>query len=72
MLHYKQNTSGDASCSISSKQLMRNLFGEGKISEDMNFDWVNKDNIHNVYSSLFILLKTIKMPILVKIGTKLN
>jgi hypothetical protein len=34
----------------SSKQLMRNsLFGEGKISEDMNFDWVNKDNIHNVY-----------------------
>jgi hypothetical protein len=29
---------------------MRNsLFGEGKISEDMNFDWVNKDNIHNVY-----------------------
>jgi uncharacterized protein YpuA (DUF1002 family) len=42
----------------SSKQLMRNsLFGEGKISEDMNFDWVNKDNIHNVYQ-LFVLLKT--------------
>jgi hypothetical protein len=33
----------------SSKQLMRNsLFGEGKIVR-MNFDWVNKDNIHNVY-----------------------
>jgi hypothetical protein len=32
------------------KQLMRNsLFGEGKISQDMNFDWVNNDNIHNVY-----------------------
>jgi hypothetical protein len=32
----------------SSKQ-RNSLFGEGKISEDMNFDWVNKDNIHNVY-----------------------
>jgi hypothetical protein len=29
---------------------MRNsLFGEGKIGDDMNFDWVNKDNIHSVY-----------------------
>ena len=35
---------------ISSKQKMRNaLFGEGKIGEDMNFNWVNKDNIHSVY-----------------------
>lgn len=25
------------------------LFGEGKIGEDMKFDWVNKDNIHSVY-----------------------
>lgn len=33
-----------------SKQQMRNaLFGEGKIGEDMNFSWVNKDNILNVY-----------------------
>ncbi len=32
------------------KQQLRNaLFGEGKIGDDMNFDWVNKDNIHNVY-----------------------
>lgn len=32
------------------KQQMRNaLFGEGKIGEDMNFSWVNKDNILNVY-----------------------
>lgn len=32
------------------KQQLRNaLFGEGKIGEDMNFDWVNKDNIHSVY-----------------------
>jgi hypothetical protein len=34
----------------SSKQQMRNsLFGEGKIGEDMNFDWVNAANIHSVY-----------------------
>jgi len=33
-----------------SNQQMRNeLFGEGKIGEDMNFDWVNAGNIHNVY-----------------------
>jgi hypothetical protein len=32
------------------KQLMRNsLFDEGKMSQHMNFDWVNNDNIHNVY-----------------------
>jgi hypothetical protein len=34
----------------SSKQQIRNaLFGEGKIGDDMNFDWVNKDNILSVY-----------------------
>jgi hypothetical protein len=32
------------------KQVLRNaLFGEGKIGDDMNFGWVNKDNIHSVY-----------------------
>ncbi|MBC7606538.1 MAG: hypothetical protein H7199_06240 [Burkholderiales bacterium] len=32
------------------KQQLRNaLFGEGKIGDDMNFAWVNKDNIHEVY-----------------------
>jgi len=32
------------------KQQLRNaLFGEGKIGDDMNFAWVNKDNIHSVY-----------------------
>ncbi|MBF7090074.1 hypothetical protein IUY40_00760 [Flavobacterium sp. ALJ2] len=31
-------------------QKMRDaLFGEGKIGEDMNFDWVNAKNIHSVY-----------------------
>lgn len=32
------------------KQKLRNaLFGEGKIGDDLNFDWVNKDNIHSVF-----------------------
>jgi hypothetical protein len=32
------------------KQQLRNaLFGEGKIGDDMNFAWVDKDNIHDVY-----------------------
>ena len=40
----------EAKAEISSKQLLRNaLFGEGKIGDDMNFDWVNKDNILGVY-----------------------
>jgi hypothetical protein len=48
---------------------MRNsLFGEGKIGDDMNFDWVNKDNILMYTDNLFILLKIIKTTILVKIG----
>ncbi|MET0760632.1 MAG: hypothetical protein ABWZ56_09445 [Flavobacterium sp.] len=35
---------------VNPKQQLRNaLFGEGKIGDDMNFDWVNKDNIHSVY-----------------------
>lgn len=36
------------------KQQLRNaLFGEGKVGDDMNFDWVNASNIHSVYQ-LFI------------------
>lgn len=39
-----------AAATPNSKQQMRNsLFGEGKIGDDMNFDWVNKDNILSVY-----------------------
>ena len=35
---------------VSPKQRLRNaLFGQGKIGDDMNFSWVNKDNIHSVY-----------------------
>jgi len=35
-------------------QKLRNMFfGEGKIGEDMNFSWVNKDNILKVYDDFF-------------------
>jgi hypothetical protein len=34
----------------SPKQQLRNaLFGEGKIGDDMSFNWVNAQNIHSVY-----------------------
>jgi hypothetical protein len=39
-----------ATTTVNSKQKLRNaLFGQGKIGDDMNFSWVNKDNIHSVY-----------------------
>lgn len=35
-------------------QILRDrFFGAGKIGEDMNFAWVNKDNILNVYQNFF-------------------
>ena len=35
-------------------QLLRDrFFGEGKVGEDMNFSWVNKDNILKVYDDFF-------------------
>jgi len=37
---------------ITSKQKLRNaLFGQGKIGNDMSFDWVNAANIHDVYQT---------------------
>lgn len=39
-----------AAAAANPRQMLRNaLFGEGKIGDDLNFDWVNKDNIHSVY-----------------------
>ncbi|MBA9072417.1 galactokinase [Flavobacterium gossypii] len=36
------------------KQLLRDAyFGAGKIGEDMNFSWVNKDNILRVYNDFY-------------------
>lgn len=35
-------------------QMLRDcFFGAGKIGEDMNFSWVNKNNILNVYDAFF-------------------
>lgn len=43
-----------APVAVNSKQQLRNaLFGEGKVGDDMNFDWVNKDNILKVYDAFF-------------------
>jgi hypothetical protein len=43
-----------ALASANPKQKLRNtLFGEGKIGDDMNFSWVNKDNILGVYDLFF-------------------
>jgi hypothetical protein len=37
---------------VTPKQKLRNaLFGEGKIGDDMSFDWVNASNIHSVYQT---------------------
>jgi hypothetical protein len=39
---------------VGPKQKLRNVFfGEGKVGEDMNFSWVNKDNILKVYDVFF-------------------
>lgn len=49
-LKAKMEAAAATEAASSPKQTLRNaLFGEGKIGDDMNFDWVNKDNIHNVY-----------------------
>lgn len=38
----------------STKQLVRDrFFGEGKVNDDMNFSWVNKDNILQVYQDFY-------------------
>lgn len=35
------------------QKLRNTFFGEGKVGEDMNFGWVNKDNILKVYDDFF-------------------
>ncbi|TPD66087.1 hypothetical protein [Flavobacterium microcysteis] len=43
-----------ASTPPNKKQLLRDAyFGAGKIGEDMNFSWVNKDNILKVYNDFY-------------------
>ena len=39
---------------VNPNQMLRDrFFGAGKIGEDMNFSWVNKDNILNTYETFF-------------------
>ena len=46
---------------INPNQLLRDrFFGAGKIGEDMNFSWVNKDNILTTYQSFFDTYKANK------------
>jgi len=46
---------------INPNQLLRDrFFGSGKIGEDMNFSWVNKDNILSTYQSFFDTYKANK------------
>ncbi len=41
-----------AAIAANPKQKLRNaLFGEGKVGNDMNFNWVNAGNIHSVYQT---------------------
>ncbi|MES2409822.1 MAG: hypothetical protein V4535_00105 [Bacteroidota bacterium] len=49
-----EREAAEAAKTVSPKQSLRNkLFGEGKMSEDMNFSWVNKDNILQVYQDFY-------------------
>lgn len=49
----KTNSTDKSTGSNSSKLLRDRLFGAGKIGSDMNFNWVNKDNILAVYQNFF-------------------
>ncbi|AWA30004.1 hypothetical protein HYN48_07895 [Flavobacterium magnum] len=47
-------TATAASTTPDRKQVLRDsYFGAGKIGEDMNFSWVNKDNILKVYNDFY-------------------
>lgn len=46
--------SAPAPTASNGKQVLRDAyFGAGKIGEDMNFSWVNKDNIVDVYQNFY-------------------
>lgn len=53
-LKAKYEAEREAATTKSPKQVVRDrLFGEGKIGDDMNFSWVNKDNILQVYQDFY-------------------
>lgn len=50
-----------AATKVNPNQLLRDrLFGAGKLGEDMNFSWVNKDNILNTYQQFYDAYKANK------------
>ena len=54
LYYYEQKllTNTTTTTAANPKQQLRDaLFGAGKIGDDMNFKWVNKDNIHEVYQN---------------------
>jgi hypothetical protein len=51
---------GQKAQSNPSQVLRDRLFGGGKIGNDLNFSWVNKDNILNVYDDFFNSYKEYK------------
>jgi hypothetical protein len=51
-LKARMEAEAEAIVASSPKQRLRDgLFGEGKVGDDMNFDWVNANNILSVYQS---------------------
>lgn len=46
---FKNEMAATLSPTSSKQQLRNNLFGEGKMGDDMSFEWVNAQNIHSVY-----------------------
>ena len=51
---YQAEIAADKPVVKTPNQLLRDrFFGEGKVGEDMNFSWVNKDNILKVYDAFF-------------------
>lgn len=60
---YEAEVQENAKVAVSAnpKQQLRNaLFGEGKIGDDMNFSWVNKDNILGIYQNFVNTVETNK------------
>lgn len=51
---YQAELEASEAMSKTPNQVLRDrFFGEGKVGEDMNFSWVNKDNILSVYDAFF-------------------
>ena len=53
-VRYEAQAEAEAMAEKSTKQVVRDrFFGDGKVNDDMNFSWVNKDNILQVYQDFY-------------------